>query len=174
MLNKPKGYVTSMRDEKGRRCVNELVKGVGERVYPVGRLDMYTEGLLLMTNDGDFANRVMHPSHELEKCYHVWVTGKNLKESIDILKSPLEIDGYRIEPARVSILEKKGECTLLSVTIHEGRNRQIRKMCLQAGLKVRNLQRVSIGNLTLGDLPPGDWRELNPQELEAMWVKKER
>ena len=174
MLNKPKGYITSMHDEKGRRCVEELVRDAGERVYPIGRLDMYSEGLLLLTNDGDFANRVMHPSHELDKCYHTWVTGTDLKESLRLLQSPMVIDGYRIRPAVVSVLEGRRDAVLLSITIHEGRNRQIRKMCRNAGLKVIRLQRVSVGGLLLGDLRPGEWRELTPRELEEIWNKKER
>ena len=174
MLNKPKGYITSMHDEKGRRCVEELVRDAGERVYPIGRLDMYSEGLLLLTNDGDFANRVMHPSHELDKCYHTWVTGTDLKESLRLLQSPMGIDGYRIRPAVVSVLEGRRDAVLLSITIHEGRNRQIRKMCRNAGLKVIRLQRVSVGGLLLGDLRPGEWRELTPRELEEIWNKKER
>ncbi len=174
MLNKPKGYITSMHDEKGRHCVEELVRDAGERVYPIGRLDMYSEGLLLLTNDGDFANRVMHPSRELDKCYHTWVTGTDLKESLRLLQSPMEIDGYRIRPAVVSVLEGRTDAVLLSITIHEGRNRQIRKMCRNAGLKVIRLQRVSVGGLLLGDLRPGEWRELTPRELEEIWNKKER
>ena len=173
MLNKPRGYVTSMHDEKGRHCVQELVQDLDERVYPVGRLDMYSEGLLLMTNDGEFANLVMHPSHELDKCYHTWVSGENLRKAAGILSSPMEIDGYRIRPAKVSLLEEYPGGGLLSVTIHEGRNRQVRKMCQQAGLKVTKLVRVSEGGLQLGDLRPGCWRDLTPQELDKLFGREE-
>lgn len=173
MLNKPRGYVTSMHDEKGRRCVEELVRDAGDRVYPVGRLDMYSEGLLLMTNDGDFANRVMHPSHELAKCYHTWVSGANLAKALSMLRSPMDIDGYRIRPAKVKVLEEYPDGALLSITIHEGRNRQVRKMCSQAGLKVTRLQRISEGGLSLGDLRPGAWRELSREELDKLFTAGE-
>ena len=174
MLNKPRGYVTSMHDEKGRRCVEELVCGAGARVYPVGRLDMYSEGLLLMTNDGEFANRVMHPSHELEKCYHTDVSGGDLQKALRLLRAPMEIDGYRIRPARVELLEERPDGARLAITIHEGRNRQVRKMCGQAGLRVKRLVRVSEGGLQLGDLRPGAWRELTAQELAQVFAKEER
>ena len=174
MLNKPRGYVTSMHDEKGRRCVEELVRGAGARVYPVGRLDMYSEGLLLMTNDGEFANRVMHPSHELEKCYHTDVSGGDLQKALRLLRAPMEIDGYRIRPARVELLEECPDGARLAITIHEGRNRQVRKMCGQAGLRVKRLVRVSEGGLQLGDLRPGAWRELTAQELAQVFAKVER
>lgn len=173
MLNKPRGYVTTMHDEKGRHCVAELVRGAGSRLYPVGRLDMDSEGLLLMTNDGAFANRVMHPRHETDKCYHTWVTGQDLDAALKILRAPLEIDGYRIRPAAVSVLERSAEGALLSITIHEGRNRQVRKMCRQAGLSVKRLLRVSEGALTLGALRPGAWRELSREELKMVFSADE-
>ena len=172
MLNKPKGYVTSLHDEKGRRCVEELVCGVGQRVYPVGRLDLNSEGLLLMTNDGDFANRVMHPSHELNKCYHTWVAGADIPGAVNMLQTPLEIDGYRIRPAKVEILKEIPGGALLSITIHEGRNRQVRKMCALAGLKVTRLVRVSEGGLALGDLRPGCWRELSVEEQSRLFSQE--
>ena len=172
MLNKPKGYVTSLHDEKGRRCVEELVRGVGQRVYPVGRLDLNSEGLLLMTNDGDFANRVMHPSHELNKCYHTWVAGADIPRAVNMLQTPLEIDGYRIRPAKVEILKEIPGGALLSITIHEGRNRQVRKMCALAGLKVTRLVRVSEGGLALGDLRPGCWRELSAEEKSRLFSQE--
>lgn len=172
MLNKPKGYVTSLHDEKGRRCVEELVCGVGQRVYPVGRLDLNSEGLLLMTNDGDFANRVMHPSHELNKCYHTWVAGADIPGAVNMLQTPLEIDGYRIRPAKVEILKEIPGGALLSITIHEGRNRQVRKMCALAGLKVTRLVRVSEGGLALGDLRLGCWRELSAEEQSRLFSQE--
>lgn len=168
VLNKPKGYVTTMSDEKGRKCVAELVTDVGARVFPVGRLDMYSEGLLIMTDDGEFANKLMHPSKEVRKTYHAWISGECDKEKIDILSSPLDIDGYIIKPAEIEILKRAEDYTLLSITIHEGRNRQIRKMCEIAELKLTRLKRVSEGNVVLGDLKPGKWRYLSLEELQEL------
>ena len=168
MLNKPRGYVTTLSDEKGRKNVSELVKELGTRLYPVGRLDMYSEGLLLMTNDGDFANRLMHPSHEIDKCYHTWVKGEDMGWAVELLRCPMEIDGYVTSPAEVDILELKGEEALLAITIHEGRNRQVRKMCEAAGLKVTRLMRVSEGGVELGTLKSGRWRRLTEEELNML------
>lgn len=168
MLNKPRGYVTTLSDEKGRRCVSDLVADIGVRLYPVGRLDMYSEGLLIMTDDGDFANRLMHPASKTDKTYHVWVNGTCTKESIDVLRSSLDIDGYIISPAQVEIIEEKKDYTVLSVTIHEGRNRQIRKMCGIAGLRITKLLRVSEGGLSLGTLKTGKWRHLTEAELQVI------
>ena len=167
ILNKPRGYVCTLSDEKGRRTVAELVRGAGTRLYPVGRLDLNSEGLLLMTNDGDFANRVMHPSHEIEKTYQTWVEGEDLESAAERLSRPMTIDGYAIRPARVELLERTERGLCLSVTIHEGRNRQVRKMCQQAGLRVTRLRRVREGSLSLGDLPGGRWRHLTEEELES-------
>ena len=168
MLNKPRGYVTTLSDEKGRKNVSELVKELGTRLYPVGRLDMYSEGLLLMTNDGDFANRLMHPSHQVEKCYHTWVRGEDMGWAVELLRCPMEIDGYVTSPAQVDILERKGGEALLGITIHEGRNRQVRKMCEAAGLKVTRLMRVSEGGVKLGTLKSGRWRRLTEEELNML------
>ena len=168
MLNKPWGYVTTLSDEKGRKNVSELVKELGTRLYPVGRLDMYSEGLLLMTNDGDFANRLMHPSHQVDKCYHTWVKGEDMGWAVELLRCPMEIDGYVTSPAQVDILELKGEEALLGITIHEGRNRQVRKMCEAAGLKVTRLMRVSEGGVELGTLKSGRWRRLTEEELNML------
>lgn len=168
MLNKPRGYVTTLSDEKGRKNVSELVKELGTRLYPVGRLDMYSEGLLIMTNDGDFANRLMHPSHEVDKCYHTWVKGEDMGWAVELLRCPMEIDGYVTSPAEVDILELKGEEALLAITIHEGRNRQVRKMCEAAGLKVTRLMRVSEGGVELGTLKSGKWRRLTEEELDML------
>ena len=168
MLNKPRGYVTTLSDEKGRKNVSELVKELGTRLYPVGRLDMYSEGLLLMTNDGDFANRLMHPSHQVDKCYHTWVKGEDMGWAVELLRCPMEIDGYVTSPAQVDILELKGEEALLGITIHEGRNRQVRKMCEAAGLKVTRLMRVSEGGVELGTLKSGRWRRLTEDELNML------
>ena len=168
MLNKPRGYATTLSDEKGRKNVSELVKELGTRLYPVGRLDMYSEGLLLMTNDGDFANRLMHPSHEIDKTYRTWVTGADIGWAVELLRCPMEIDGYVTSPAQVDILELKGEEALLGITIHEGRNRQVRKMCEAAGLKVTRLMRVSEGGVALGTLKSGRWRRLTEEELNVL------
>ncbi len=168
MLNKPKGYVTTMSDEKGRPCVVELVRDVNAKVYPVGRLDMYSEGLLIMTDDGALANKLMHPSGEVRKTYHAWISGKCTDEALKILRSPLDIDGYVIKPAEVSVIKSADDYTLLAITIHEGRNRQIRKMCELAELKLTRLKRVSEGSLSLGELKPGKWRYLTAEELQEI------
>ena len=170
MLNKPRGIVTSLRDEKGRRDVSELVSGIPERLYPVGRLDLDSEGLLLMTNDGELANRLMHPSHEVEKCYRTWVKGENAAEKAALLRRPMEIDGCIVGPAKVEVLETLPDGAVLEITIHEGRNRQVRKMCQQAGLTVTRLYRVREGKLRLGRLKSGQWRYLTAQELRELGV----
>ena len=174
MLHKPRGYVTTLHDEKGRKNVTELVDGLDSRVYPVGRLDMYSEGLLLMTNDGDFANRVMHPSHELNKVYHTWVTGENVERSAHLLRRPMEIDGVKVQAKGVDIVQCFPGGGLLSVTIGEGRNRQVRKMCEQAGLKVTRLLRVEEGGVELGSLKSGCWRHLTKDEVEKLLEKGEK
>lgn len=168
MLNKPKGYVTTLKDEKGRRDVSQLVADLGVRVFPVGRLDMNSEGLLLMTNDGDFANRVMHPSHEVTKTYYTWVSGSNIERAAEALRLPMELEGYRTRPARVEVLKRLPEGAVLSISIHEGRNRQVRKMCGAMGLEVTRLKRVAEGGLELGELPPGKWRHLSSEELDKL------
>ena len=168
MLYKPRGYVTTLKDEKNRRCVSELVKDIGVRLYPVGRLEMYSEGLLIMTDDGEFANRLMHPSSQTDKTYYAWVKGKLSETALKVLESPLVIDGYRISPAEVKIIRSDEDYTQLSIRIHEGRNRQIRKMCDCAGLKLTKLKRVSEGSLSVGDLKPGQWRYLTEDELQDL------
>ena len=168
MLNKPKGYVTTMKDEKGRKNVSELVKGCGVRVYPVGRLDMYSEGLLLMTNDGDFANRMMHPSHNVSKTYHTWVQGQDIGPAMERLRLPMELDGYVTHPAEVELVELIPGGAVLAISIHEGRNRQVRRMCEAVGLKVTRLRRVSEAGLTLGELKSGQWRYLTEEELQRL------
>ena len=167
-LYKPRGYVTTASDELGRKTVMELVSDIPARLYPVGRLDKDSEGLLLMTNDGDFANRLMHPSHQVDKCYHTWVKGEDMGWAVELLRCPMEIDGYVTSPAQVDILELKGEEALLGITIHEGRNRQVRKMCECAGLKVTRLLRVSEGGVELGTLKSGKWRRLTEEELNRL------
>ncbi|MDO5311723.1 MAG: pseudouridine synthase, partial [Clostridia bacterium] len=168
MLNKPKGYVTTMSDEKGRKNVSELVTDVPARVYPVGRLDMYSEGLLLMTNDGEFANRMMHPSHNVNKTYMTWVQGEDIGMAVEYLREPMDIDGYITSPAEVGIMDIFPGGAALSITIHEGRNRQVRKMCELVGLRVTKLKRISEGGIELGDLKSGKWRRLTADELSEL------
>ena len=167
MLNKPRGYVTTLSDEKGRKNAAELVAGCGGRVYPVGRLDMDSEGLLLFTNDGEFANLMMHPRHEVDKVYRVWVTNF-APDTLEALKEPIELDGYRIKAPKVRPVRMEPTRAILDVTIHEGRNRQVRRMCQAAGLEVARLKRIAEGKLQLGDLKPGCWRELGPKEIELL------
>lgn len=167
LLHKPRGFVTTLSDEKGRRNVTELVTDCGQRVYPVGRLDMDSEGLLLLTNDGDFANRVMHPRHQVDKTYHVWVE-RYTRDSADRLTRPMKLDGCLLQKPRVEVLSVKGQTAKLSVTIHEGRNRQVRRMCQLAGLHVTRLIRMSEGSLCLGTLPKGKWRYLTEEEVKSI------
>lgn len=167
MLNKPRGYVTTLSDEKGRPNAAQLVAGCGQRVYPVGRLDLDSEGLLLFTNDGEFANLLMHPKHEVEKTYRVWVTGWS-RENMELLARPIELDGYTIRPPRLRTVHTQGEKAVIEVTIHEGRNRQVRRMCDAAGMKVTRLLRVREGQLSLGQLRSGCWRHLTAEEVEAL------
>lgn len=167
MLNKPRGYVTTLSDEKGRPNAAQLVADCGSRVYPVGRLDMDSEGLLLFTNDGDFANRAMHPSHEIEKTYEVKVTGFS-ESGFERLALPMELDGYRIRPPKLKLQSVSGTTGRFRITIHEGRNRQIRRMCDAAGMKVLRLKRIQEGALELGTLPSGKWRYLTPEEQKCI------
>ena len=167
MLNKPRGFVTTLSDEQGRKNAAQLVADCGVRVYPVGRLDMDSQGLLLFTNDGEFANRLMHPGKEVDKTYRVlcmgYVPGAEQK-----LSQPITLDGYTIKKPAVKLLKAEGEKAEFSVTIHEGRNRQVRRMCQAAGLSVRRLQRIQEGNLSLGDLPTGKWRYLTEEEVRNL------
>lgn len=173
MLNKPRGYVTTLSDEKGRRDVSELVADCGARVYPVGRLDLNSEGLLLMTNDGALANRLMHPKNEIEKSYLVWVSGYH-DGCERTMAQPIEIDGRKTSPAEVKLLHRDGEIALLSFTIHEGRNRQIRRLCEAAGVRVTRLRRTAEGTLELGELASGKWRELTMEEIETLYRETEK
>ena len=162
MLNKPRGYVTTLKDDKGRKSVADLID-IKERVYPIGRLDMNSEGLLLFTNDGDFANKLMHPG--LTKVYQVRVHGDvDIKNRISSLSNPIEIDGKMTEPAIVELCERIGNDAILLISIKEGRNRQIRKLCDRAGLSVMYLKRIQEGPLTLGNLKIGKWRYLTKEE----------
>lgn len=168
MLHKPRGYVTTLSDEKGRRTAAELVADCGVRVWPVGRLDLNSEGLLLFTNDGEGTNRLLHPSHEVEKEYHVTVAG-DVAAALPILSGPLELDGQPLAPAEVRLINSTPEGGVLSVVIHEGKNRQVRRMCALAGLEVRRLVRVREGSLALGTLPSGKWRFLTTMETEDLF-----
>ena len=165
MLNKPRGYVTTLSDEYGRHTAAELVSGCGARVYPVGRLDRDSEGLLLFTNDGDFAHRLLHPSHQVDKVYLVTVRG-DIRGAAERLMAITELDGEPIAPARAQELSRREGQALLRVTIHQGKNRQIRRMCAGLGLHVEKLQRVEEDGLRLDDLPIGKWRYLTAQEIQ--------
>ena len=169
MMNKPRGYLSSTSDDRGRKCVTDLLKGVEARVYPVGRLDLISEGMLLLTDDGELKNRLTHPSYSLPKVYRVKVGGEVSESQYDILTSPLEIDGYEIKPVDVTVGESDESGTVLKMTLAEGRNRQIRKMCEAANLTVKRLSRVSIGNLKLNNLPVGKWRYLTLEEVEYLY-----
>ena len=171
MLNKPRGYVTTLSDERGRPTAAELVADCGTRVYPVGRLDLDSEGLLLFTNDGAWMQRILHPSHEIEKTYEVTVAGA-VENAAAELAAVRSIDGEPIAPARVRLLRKGKETAELSVTIHEGKNRQIRRMCAAVGLHVKRLRRVREHTLSLGALPEGGWRELTADEVRAFEQEK--
>lgn len=169
MMNKPRGYLSSTTDDRGRKCVTDLLNGVDARVYPVGRLDMVSEGILLLTDDGELKNRLTHPSHTIGKVYRVKVAGKVSDEQIEILTSPLVIDDYKIKPVQVSVFGEDETGTVLKMTLFEGRNRQIRKMCEIAGLTVKRLSRISIGNLKLDGLPVGKWRYLEQHEIDYLY-----
>lgn len=172
MLHKPRGYVTTLSDEQGRKTVADLVSDCGKRVWPVGRLDLDSEGLLLMTDDGDLTQRLIHPSHEVEKEYLVWVVG-DVKKGLPILCAPMELDGEMLAPAQVRRGRASGGVTQLSVTIHQGKNRQVRRMCAKAGLQVLRLKRIREGNLLLDrTLRPGQWRVLTREEVALLLEQK--
>lgn len=168
MLYKPRGYVTTTADELDRRCVMDLLEDVEERVYPVGRLDKDSEGLLLLTNDGAFANGIMHPSRHISKTYRVTVRPDVTEEQLIALSKGIELDGKMTQPATVVVKTKEPGRVVLLMTIHEGRNRQIRRMCESVGLEVARLRRISIGPLKLGMLKPGTYRDLTAEELRAL------
>ena len=169
MMNKPRGYLCSTTDDRGRKCVTDLLDGVNARVYPVGRLDLVSEGILLLTDDGELKNRLTHPKHTIGKVYRVKVAGKVSDEQMEILTSELVIDGYKIQPVTVTITGEDEGGTVLKMTLFEGRNRQIRKMCEAADLTVKRLSRVSIGNLKLDGLPVGKWRYLEKHEIDYLY-----
>ncbi len=168
MLNKPRGYVSTLSDEKGRDCVAQLVKDVPVRIYPIGRLDLNSDGLLLFTNDGELTNKLLHPKNEVDKEYLVRIKGKVTPEQLARLNRPMTIDGYRIAPAKVTVSGDTGENQILKFIIHEGRNRQIRKMCEQADILVSRLKRIRFGSLELGTLKSGNWRYLTKKEIQYL------
>lgn len=168
MLNKPRGYITTMKDEHDRKCVSELVKDIGVRIYPVGRLDRESEGLLIMTNDGDFANSLTHPSKHIPKTYRVTIRPGITKQQLKSFSEGIEIDGKTTLPADIKVIEEQENRTVVQVTIYEGRNRQIRKMLDFMGIEVARLKRVKVGSLKLGMLKQGDYRELTPEEVDSL------
>ena len=173
LLNKPIGYVTTITDQFDRPTVLDLIK-IDKRIVPVGRLDMYTSGAIILTNDGDFVYKVTHPKHEIDKTYTVTVIGKITNKDVEKLENGVEIDdGYITKPAKVKILridEEKNQ-SRISITIHEGKNRQVRKMCIAIGMKVLALHRAKIGNIGVKDLEIGKWRYLKKSEVECLLQK---
>ena len=165
MLHKPRCYLTAMSDDRGRKCVSELVHSVGSRVYPVGRLDLNSEGLLLMTDDGELANLLTHPRHAVGKVYNVSVRGEITEDMLERLRAPMLIDGYKTQGAEVSVIETHEGGGKLRITLYEGRNREIRKMCEQVGLTVSRLCRVQIGEIKLDNLALGKWRALDRAQI---------
>jgi len=167
-LHKPRGYITTMSDERGRKCVEELVRSVGVPVYPVGRLDKDSEGLLLMTNDGDFSNAVMHPTHHVPKLYRVTLRSPMTEEQKQKFEEGILLDGRRTAPALVNIVSSAADRCVVEITLYEGRNRQIRRMCEALGLEVARLRRNAVGKVKLGMLPVGNWRYLTPDEVKNL------
>lgn len=168
MLNKPRGFITTMSDEMDRKCVAQLVEDVGERVYPVGRLDRESEGLLLLTNDGEFANLMTHPTHHVPKTYRVTVRPDITEEQITKMTTGLMLDGRMTAPADVRVIKKEENRVVLEIVLYEGRNRQIRKMCEELGLEVARLKRIAVGSVKLGMLQQGKWRDLTELEVSKL------
>ena len=168
IMNKPRGYVTTMNDEMGRKCVADLISDVKDRVFPVGRLDRESEGLLLLTNDGTLAYKLTHPKHGIAKSYKVVVGGHPSQEQINALSAPMVLDGYETSKSSIKLLSEEDDRTVLGITIYEGRNRQIRKMCEEVNINVMRLKRERIGDLRLGGLKPGKWRYLESPEIETL------
>ena len=168
LLNKPRGYITTMSDEQGRKCVADLLKDVGARVFPVGRLDRESEGLLLCTNDGDFANAMMHPSAHVPKNYRVTLRSEITDEQLNRFHVGVMLDGRKTAPADIFVISEEPGRTVVEIVLYEGRNRQIRRMCEMMGLEVIRLRRVAMGGVKLGMLPAGKWRHLDPKEVKAL------
>lgn len=171
MLNKPVGCITSVHDEKGRPTVMDCLQEVEERIYPVGRLDYQTSGLLFLTNDGDFAYRLTHPKHEVGKTYILRAEGSLNHRQLQRLRNGVDIGGFRTSPAQIRVLKCNKHSTVLEMTIHEGKNRQIRRMLEAVGSRVIELERVAYGNIVLGHLKPGRFRRLNPSEVAYLMQK---
>ncbi|MBR2011170.1 MAG: rRNA pseudouridine synthase [Clostridia bacterium] len=172
LLNKPRGFVTTLSDEKGRKTVADLVADIGVRLYPVGRLDMDSDGLILMTDDGELTNRLTHPRHEIPKLYHVTVKGPVKEDTLSRLRAPFVLDGYRTLPVQVEVIGSEGNDTRLRFSLYEGRNRQIRRMCEEVGLRILRLTRVAIGELKLGNLKEGTYRHLTAAEVAYLRGQK--
>ena len=170
MLNKPRGVLTTMSDDRGRKCVADLIKDIDERLYPVGRLDRDSEGMLLMTNDGEFANHVMHPKKHVNKVYRVTVRPNINDVQVSKLESGVVIDGRKTAPAQVRVVSREEERSVLEIVIREGRNRQIRKMCDAVGLEVARLKRTAIGGVKLGGLRSGMYRDLTDIEVRKLYA----
>ncbi|MDO4830415.1 MAG: pseudouridine synthase [Clostridia bacterium] len=168
MLNKPRGFITTMNDERGRKCVAQLVENVGERVYPIGRLDKDSEGMLVFTNDGEFANKVMHPRNGVYKIYRVTVRPSVDEEQLVKLETGVELDGKKTAPAIVHVIHKEQGRVVLEMILHEGKNREIRRMCEAVGLEVARLKRTQIGGVKMGMLKQGDWRDLTENEVKKL------
>ncbi len=168
VLHKPRGYVTTMKDDRGRPTVADLTAGAGGRLYPVGRLDMDSEGLLILTDDGEAANALMHPSHEVDKVYTVFVQGEDIPGAIAKLRAMESLEGEPIARPKVTLIERKGDGAELQMVIHEGKNRQIRRMCAACGLHVTRLIRIAEGPVTLGALPAGKWRTMTADEISYL------
>jgi 23S rRNA pseudouridine2605 synthase len=172
LLHKPAGYVSTVHDPQGRPIVTELIRGIQERIFPVGRLDLDTEGALLLTNDGELAQKILHPSHEVNKTYIVWVKGKPGKKKIELLRKGVNLEGRKTWPAGIKILTEGSTESSFQITIHEGRKRQVRKMFEAVGHPVLRLKRVAYGKLKLGDLAPGKFRFLSRKDLQLIFMKK--
>lgn len=170
LMNKPAGVLCACRDDRGRKTVIDILGNIGARVFPVGRLDYDTEGLLLLTNDGDFANRCTHPSHEVNKTYHAVVSGSINDAALNALRQGIDIDGRKTSGAKVKVLARGKDTAVVSVTIHEGRNRQIKRMFETIGYRVEKLKRTAIGNLKADDLLPGQWRHMQKPDFEKINV----
>jgi len=170
LLNKPRGYVTTMSDPQGRPLVTSLLKGVKTRVFPVGRLDIDTAGALLLTNDGDLTQKILHPSNEINRTYHARVTGRPGENQLDLLRRGIMLEGQKTWPARVTVIDRRPDSTSIEITIHEGRKRQVRKMFAAIGHPVLDLTRTAYARLELGNLPTGRFRKLTPEDLEKLFL----
>ncbi len=171
LLNKPAGYITSMKDEFGRKTVTELLSDIPCRLYPVGRLDYQSEGALILTNDGDFANKVIHPSYTHQKVYNVYAKGSIDENQLTVLNNMRMLDGEKIHPVSVKVVKSYPTHTVLEFILQEGKNRQIRRMCESANINIMQLKRISVGKVRLGDLPSGCWRHLTSNEIKSFYVK---